>query len=141
MQITIGEPQFGDPSELIDVEIAFLEQTLEAVTIGEVMIPPTPESPFPLTVVTDSCADAQLDPELAGFPCIDTSFDFPVSGIEVATVIYDGSGSVTVEVPEGMVTFGGQINFADDAFCWHSVTGSIDSGVTATTADVSALCA
>lgn len=124
---------FGEP--LPDgAEVTFTEQIIEEQPLGLVTIQDTP---FTLTAAVESCAAAQLDPELAGLPCEDTTQTITTTGVEVATAIYDGSGSLTVEVPDVLVV---AQYFTPGFGCNPSLFETIEPGVLTLDVQVPTLC-
>lgn len=123
---------------LAGVEIEFREIVFQTVEYAEVQLPPPPGETFGVTVATTSCADAQLDPELAGFPCEDKTSQVQRTGIKLASVIYDGGSTITATLPDVSLRLKGATPFSG---CGNTIDGTIEAGVTQAEAVVHSVCA
>lgn len=140
LNITFVDGFSGGPGDLAGATLTFTEQSVSTGIIALVSLE-SPDNPFPITAIATSCADAQLDPELAGFPCVEQEQVNIDDGASVAAVTYDGSAIISVEVPTTRVQMSGQMVFPDDPFCWFTAFETFEPGVDAATVEVAAACA
>ena len=109
-----GVDVLGESSLLIR-DLIFTEVSSGTVTLSETSGSPN----FTVQVSVSSCAAAAEDPQYVGLPCEDRVSQRSDEGDYALELSFDGSESVTVELPNTTLSVFGEATFPGDPFCFY----------------------